>query len=293
MKSKVIKMYDYHDYDLPKVIYIEGVKEQVEKEKHHLLRPYKTKQPVEVVAESDLVVMNLTSEYPKFNKKNIPVNVGKGLFDKKLEAKIVGQKVGESVDITVEVTTDEGSKEVPVMVEIVSGHRMVYPELTDEMVAAGMADSENPEIKTVEAYNTYIYDKTFDAIGGEKIGDLVWDLMCYTVEHSEFELDEEELNQAFEDYMADAYAEAEEEGWDLENMSEDEFRMISDGFNNLQEYKDNAKVEIAAMIKRCAIEGVLRGEDYSEKSLDEMADNLWEIIADYVEHHVDVQEANA
>lgn len=85
------------------------------------------------VAAGDMVVLSCKSENPKFCKSGISISVGKGLFHRELEEKLIGLAVG--------VETKLQLSEAVVSVCVEKAVRTVLPELTDEEVASwGMED---------------------------------------------------------------------------------------------------------------------------------------------------------
>lgn len=97
----------------------------------------------------DTLTIATVSALPKFNKPRVTVSIGRGLYDKTLEAALVGRKVGEGCTITVKDQTVEAT-----VLEI---KRKVVPEPTDEMVVElGETDLQNKPITTVADYEAYI-----------------------------------------------------------------------------------------------------------------------------------------
>lgn len=85
------------------------------------------------VQAGDLVVLSCKSEKEKFCKSSISIPVGKGLFHKELEEKLIGLTVG--------VETELRLSEAVVSVCVEKAVRTLLPELTDEEVASwGMED---------------------------------------------------------------------------------------------------------------------------------------------------------
>ena len=82
----------------------------------------------EPAMQGDTLTLHTVSELPKFNKERVTVSIGRGLYDKGLEAALVGKKSGESCTVTV--------KDKPVTATILEIKRKTAPEPTDEMVEA-------------------------------------------------------------------------------------------------------------------------------------------------------------
>jgi FKBP-type peptidyl-prolyl cis-trans isomerase (trigger factor) len=88
--------------------------------------------------------------YGKDNKTNVPVPVGKGLFSRELESRLIGLEKGEK-----KILTADGHA---VEVEIVRISHTVLPELTDENVAAFGIDG----VATVDDLRRYCIAKQVD-----------------------------------------------------------------------------------------------------------------------------------
>lgn len=106
----------------------------------------------ETAAVGDTAVLKVTGKTPKFNKERVTVTLGRGLYNKDLEAALMGKKVGEAVELLV----DENS----VCATVLELKRKQAPEPTDEMVAQlQVKDQQGNPISTVAAYEAYIHQE--------------------------------------------------------------------------------------------------------------------------------------
>lgn len=107
-------------------------------------------QPKDACAEEgDTLTLKTVSTLPKFNKPKVTVSIGRGLYDKGLEAVMVGKKAGDTCIVTV--------KEQSVEVTVLEIKRKVVPAPTDEMVVALQAkDLEDKLITTVDDYIAFV-----------------------------------------------------------------------------------------------------------------------------------------
>lgn len=107
-------------------------------------------QPEGTCAETgDTLTLKTVSTLPKFNKSKVTVSIGRGLYDKGLEAAMVGKKAGDTCTVTV--------KEQNVEVTVLGIKRKVVPAPTDEMVVQLQAkDFEDKLITTVDDYIAFV-----------------------------------------------------------------------------------------------------------------------------------------
>ncbi len=189
LKSKVTKVYDYKQTDIRKYIPDYTPDEaQLEKDIARVLKSHGEKVSPDTVEEGDMVTLSLESEAEKYNKSGLVVMVGKGLYSRELEKKLIGLE--KSVPFT--VTAD--GKEVRGTVEQI--RRTIIPELTDENVAAFGMDG----IMTVEDLKSYCVDRQLDRMlddseDMEMASAVLWQNLS---ENSEFVLDEGEVARAME-----------------------------------------------------------------------------------------------
>ncbi len=82
MKSKIIKLYDYRQVELPEAVYIKGVKERMNREINGLCKKFKKIENADSVEKGDVVTLNLKSNKSKYNRTGFKINVGSNLFDR-------------------------------------------------------------------------------------------------------------------------------------------------------------------------------------------------------------------
>ena len=106
----------------------------------------------ETAAVGDTAVLKVRGKTPKYNKERVTVTLGRGLYNKDLEAVLIGKKAGEAVELLV----DENS----VCATVLELKRKQAPEPTDEMVAQlQVKDQQGNPISTVAAYEAYIHQE--------------------------------------------------------------------------------------------------------------------------------------
>lgn len=127
LKSKALKIYDYRKVDISRFITGFTVDDaQLRRDLDRVLRRYGRKETARQVSEGDTVVLSCRSDAPKYQKENLTVPVGKGLFSRELEQQLVGLEAETEYTLAVE------SKPVTVCISRIN--HTVLPELTDENV---------------------------------------------------------------------------------------------------------------------------------------------------------------
>ena len=189
LKSRALKVYDYKNTDITGYIpEFTPDEKQLEKDLDRILRAHGERVAAETAEEGDMVVMDLKSEEDRFNKSGVMVPLGKGIYNKELEAQIMGNKVGEELIAFVD------GKEVKGVVT--RSTRTILPELTDENVAKfGMEG-----ISTVKDLKALCVDKQIanlldESEAADQASAAVWKALS---DNSEIELDPEELKRADE-----------------------------------------------------------------------------------------------
>ena len=129
LKSKALEIRDYHTIDISQFIYGFTVDEaQYQKDLERVLKRYGRKEEARTVSEGDTVTLCCRSENPRYQKDNVTVPVGRGLFSEVLEAQMIGLPVGETRVFDLDGTN--------VTLTVTKAVHTVLPELTDETVAA-------------------------------------------------------------------------------------------------------------------------------------------------------------
>jgi len=82
----------------------------------------------EALQKGDSVQLRVESSMPRFNKERVTVDLGSGLYDKALEAGVVGRHVGDSGSVA--------TRGAEVKYTVLSARRKSVPEPTDEMAEA-------------------------------------------------------------------------------------------------------------------------------------------------------------
>lgn len=127
LNSTLRTFYDYRCVDISD--YIKGFEPdetQLQKDLNRILKANGKRENAAVVSEGDTVTISCRSRLPRFNKTNLPVIVGRGLFDRALEQALIGASVGQTLTLEKDGT--------PVEIEVIKCMHTVLPALTDENV---------------------------------------------------------------------------------------------------------------------------------------------------------------
>lgn len=100
----------------------------------------------EAAKAGDVVTCSMESSLEKFNRQNMQLTLGIGLFDKEVEAALVGVKAGDRVSLL------KGGEKVEI--QVLSVRNKHVPQLTDEMVQ----ELALPEVDTVEGYRQHLVE---------------------------------------------------------------------------------------------------------------------------------------
>lgn len=184
IKSKALSVFDFRGADISQFIPDYKIDEsQLESDMNRVLRAHGKMVSAEEVKTGDQTEISCVSENSKFNKEKVFVLVGKGLYSRELEEKIVGMKKGEEKEITV------GGEKVRVCVKSIT--RTILPEVIDENVASFGIDG----VSTVKDFRRYCIDKQITRfLDEDECADMASAQLAQSVlNDSEFELDDEEL----------------------------------------------------------------------------------------------------
>ena len=111
----------------------------------------------EAAREGDTLTIRAESELPKFNRPSVTVTLGRGLYDRTLEAALIGLRVGEGCEAEV--------RDKPVKARVLAIRRRSAPEPTDEMVRELQEkDRTGNPIETVKDFVEFICRQKTDEV---------------------------------------------------------------------------------------------------------------------------------
>ncbi|MGY4797217.1 hypothetical protein ACVNNN_19865 [Lysinibacillus fusiformis] len=197
------------------------------------------------VKVGDLVNLKLKSTNTKFNKENLPVVVGTGLFDKGFEELLINFIPTKKYMIN--FNGDE------IEVTITEIKRKILPELTNDLIKLECID----KVVTVEDYKTNL----FYTMVNEKAFEVASEFLSKVREESEFIISENDVNLLFEGDLSKMRFLSLEEGMVLEEMTDNEIGQRI-GMPSLEKFEEVYKNErYPIMLKRALIGFFLASED--------------------------------
>lgn len=181
MRSKVIKLYDYTQAEVPAKLRLWRVSEkEIDEELAALSRSHARENDVSEVQLGDSVVCRGESAVPRWNKPVLLFYPGHGLCEKVIEDALVGIKAGESKT----VAASEGSAVLTVTRII---RREAHP-IDDDLVKLEAIEG----VESVADYRRWYREKTEKWNRDHDRGYLARHLLEEVIEKSEYEIDEAE-----------------------------------------------------------------------------------------------------
>ncbi len=275
MRSKAIEILDYRTVPISAPLYIRGVDTQVQTELHRLLNPYKELVQVDTVQPGDAVTLDLESGLAKFNRKGLSILVGKNLFDRELEAQLMG-KGKEIFGIAVQNT--------PVQVEIKSISRQVYPELTDELVRTKLGGTDAGSFLS-RLRKDVIARKQEEAINQE-----VQRLLDAVISGSTWALDEEEIAHYVAEYLSHSEAQLASQGLSWETMTGRDYRSFFGPIGSKEELEAYLQKEVQTALARKLLSCHLSLLDARKLSAGEVQESVWTVLEAYIRANATFKE---
>lgn len=147
------------------------------------------------IEKEDIVMLRAKSELPKFNKPMIPVSVGKGLFNEKLEEALIGMKAGEEKSLEI-----DGS---PVSFTVLKIKTKTIPPMSWELIKDDV-QKNFPDINSVEEFEEMMRGRLEYMHREDYFFANVYEpLVAQILERSELYVDEDEL-QAYKDAVRES-----------------------------------------------------------------------------------------
>ncbi len=181
MKSKVTKLYDYTQAEIPAELRLWRVSEEkIDRQLDLISHSHAQERDVEEVQTGDSVVCRGESTVGRWNKPVLLFYPGHGLCEKALEDDLVGMKVGESRT----VAASEGDVTLTVIRVV---RREAYP-IGDELVRLEAIEG----VETVADYRRWYREATEARNRQDRQAHIAVHLIREITEKSEYEIDEAE-----------------------------------------------------------------------------------------------------
>ncbi len=186
LRSRVIRAYDYRRVDLSDFCSpCETTEEFIQEGFDYIRKKFAGLDNVTSVEVGDSVTFSCTSDNPRFNKASVTVNVGKGLYNRELENRLVGMTVGQTATVSV--------AETAVTVTVCSAQRRHVPVIDDAFV-----ESHFSEMHTVNDLREWYRQEQIQQLLQMTAQEAAVYLTEQVIAHSEFAIDAEELSAARE-----------------------------------------------------------------------------------------------
>lgn len=277
--NKKLDMSLVNDYlDKVDLSTIPGEKELEETFKKRLLKSYMTLKTLpqgEPVCKEDIVTISLESTLPKFNKSKIQVTVGTGLFNKEIEASLIGKRCGESYVVT--------AQDTQVKVAVLEIKRKEVPPISDAMVVELGIEG----IDTIEKYKEKINKELMDYTFGPLVAKLMEELLKVVEIEDIDESDLVKLGELEKEFFKKHFKE--EKGLNIDEMSTEEFKEIL-GCESMEKFIEMRHEWYVSKLTQCFIMldifGILPEGEYDPTLYYDVYSKLFEKMMDYVKEQV-------
>lgn len=279
MKSYINELIDFKTFDFPHEVKLSCPDEHIQKQLKHITRGHKETIEVTELQKGDIAVIDLESSLERFNRSGLTLAVGSGLFDKELEAALIGKKTGEEFTAAV--------KETPVKVTVKSGKRTVFPEPTDEMTKQYAESVEGMEdVETISQYIDHVKAQYIAEKKQETVFTTLNEMLQYVLTHSDWEFDDDELEEIYKDMLENMEQMAQEtHGKSFEEMTDEEISAET-GIPNREALLDELRSECERQIASLLFVAANNGKDPKALSIEEAYNLSWDFMQSYVEENI-------
>lgn len=214
MRSKLLQIYDYRKVDLSAFdLSFTPNTEVIRREMRQLANRNASWEPTQRIQKGDMAVCRLTSANPRFQKEQIKLMVGQGLFHEELEERLVGLQAGEETEVSLPT---EGTV---VQVKVLSILHKEVPALTDAMIEKCMPLGA----KTVKKFQRALCHRQLEQAVEEKAEEVVPCVLKQVHENSVIWITKEDW-QCFVDNELERHRQlAALDGLTLEDMTPEQF----------------------------------------------------------------------
>lgn len=202
LESKVKKVYDFHNVNVPeKLLEVQMSEKTITDAITDVAERFLTiVEADDAIVVGDIITADLESNIVKFNKNRTQISVGKGYFSTELENSLLGMKKNEEKTIS-----PNGN---PVKIRITNVKRRIFATVTDEMIRK----LNMIGINTIAEYKRYVYDKSFEQQKGIKLYYLADFIKKEVADKSEFDAIDEEIKPEYDSTIQKLNEEAESSG---------------------------------------------------------------------------------
>lgn len=283
MKSYINSLADYKNFEFDHEVTLSCPEEHIERQLKRVMRSNKVIENVTVLEKGDVAVIDLESSLERYNRTKLTLTVGSGLFDKELEAQLIGKTTGETFELII--------KDTAVKVTVISGKRTVFPAPTDEAVKAYAATVENMEgVETVAQFCECVKQLYFKEEKQNIIFGTVNAVQDYVLTHSDWEFDPDEFQQMYDSMLEDMEQMAQEScGKTFVEMTDEEIARETDIPTKealLEELQIQSERSIAALLFVI----VSHGMNTDKVDIEQAYELDWDFLQTYVEQNIKFTE---
>lgn len=191
----------------------------MEEQIYQVTLKHKKYDAVETIAVGDVAALTLVSETKKFNRK-LKLQVGANMFDRELEAALVGGEAGKTFAVS------HPAGQITCTVEAIQ--RLVVPALTDEMAQQLQIEG----VSCAAELREYYLDESLK----KQLQDEVFDFIPILLDEWEFVIDEQDLSDMDEYEMERCRGISRSMGQVFDDMTEQEL-LGAVGCHNIPEFR--------------------------------------------------------
>lgn len=219
--------------------------EAMDEQIYQVTLKHKKYDAVETIAVGDVAALILVSETKKFNRK-LKLQVGANMFDRELEAALVGSEAGKTFAVP------HSAGQITCTVESIQ--RLVVPAVTDEMAQQLQIDG----VATVAQLREHYLDESLK----KQLQDEVFDFIPILLAEWEFAIDEQDLSDMDEHEMERCRGISRSMGQVFDDMTEQEL-LGAVGCHNIPEFRAMIREYHEKTLCAMLAEAYLSGRDVS------------------------------
>jgi FKBP-type peptidyl-prolyl cis-trans isomerase (trigger factor) len=278
MKSTINTLADYREAPFQREVILRCPESYLQTQMRHLTRSKKHTEPVSQVEKGDVVLLSLQSDLPRFSRPVVPVTVGGNLFDAELEAQLIGHQAGETFSVAMQ--------DAAVTVTILRADRTIFPEPTDEMVAAYAASHEGFEqVNTVAEYRDRVIQNYMAEERQRVLFDAMDQVLDYVLTHSDWNFDEEEVEARMAQAKAEINQDLQSKNKTLDTLTDEELRS-SFGVGTHEELE----LEMRHAMERDIASELWLMSIHGKQSMEEIEGYPWDFMQDFVTQNLKITE---
>lgn len=250
-KSKLIKLANFEDMEVEvDRLGIPMTEEKIETMLNKIAKKNIIMDEVDKVEKGDILILDLSSHEEKFNKKNLPVTVGIGLFNLEIEKELLGMKKAQSRLLNLNGTD--------IKVEVKSIKRRRIPEVTDELIEKMNINGVN----TLEKYKELLIKEDLKA---QRMDILPQKSLEYVINNSTYIISEDDMEALYKEEIKELEAQA-----NLEKTTSEEY--VKDIYGiTLEEFTAWIKENLTMTLKHMLI-----GMEYENKNNAYLTEEIYE-----------------